>query len=95
METSHLSPLQVITLQTRTLSTALELLDSIQNILFEKLSMSLYFYCHDVGMKEFTRAYESQMELTGANPEKNVMGLHQFYNKLAIAIHKENLYVKI
>lgn len=85
-------PLPVIMLQTRTLSTALDILGSIQNIPFEKLSMSLYFYCQDVGMKEFTRAYEAQIELAGASPEKFIAGLHQFYNKMAITIHKENLY---
>lgn len=85
-------PLPVIMLQTRTLSTALDILGSIQNIPFEKLSISLYFYCQDVGMKEFTRAYEAQIELAGASPEKFIAGLHQFYNKMAITIHKENLY---
>ena len=85
-------PLPVIILQTRTLSTAVEILTSIQEIPFEKLSMSLYFYCHDVGMKEFTRAYEAQLELAGADPEKFALGLHQFFNKMANTIQKQNLY---
>ena len=67
-------PLPVIILQTRTLSTATEILEWIKDMPFEKLSMSLYFYCQDVGMKEFTRAYEAQLELAGANPEKFAMG---------------------
>ncbi len=54
------TPLPVMTLKMRTLSTALEILGVIQALPFEKLSMSLYFYCQDVGMKEFTRAYEAQ-----------------------------------
>lgn len=85
-------PLPVITLQTRTLSTASEILDLIQNIPFEKLSMSLYFYCQDVGMKEFTRAYEAELELAGANPEKFALGLHKFYNEMSLKIRKEDLY---
>ena len=74
-------PLPLIILQTRTLSTAVEILTVIQDIPFEKLSMSLYFYCQDVRMKEFTRAYEAQLELAGADPEKFALGLHQFFNK--------------
>ena len=85
-------PMPVVTLQTRTLSTAVEILDDIQTIPFEKLSMSLYFYCQDVGMKEFTRAYEAQLELAGANPEKFALCLHRFYNEMALKIQKENLY---
>ena len=85
-------PLPLIILQTRTLSTAVEILEWIQDMPFKKLSMSLYFYCQDVGMKEFTRAYETQLELAGANPEKFAMGLHSFYNEMAHKIQKENQY---
>ena len=85
-------PLPVITLQSRTLSTAIQILEEIQNIPFEKLAMSLYFYCQDVGMKEFTRAYEAQIELAGANPEKFVSGLHRFYNEMAQKIQRQNLF---
>lgn len=85
-------PLPLIILQTRTLSTAVEILEWIQDMPFKKLSMSLYFYCQDVGMKEFTRAYEAQLELAGANPEKFAMGLHRFYNEMAHKIQKENQY---
>ena len=85
-------PLPLIILQTRTLSTAVEILEWIQDMPFKKLSMSLYFYCQDVGMKEFTRAYETQLELAGANPEKFAMGLHRFYNEMAHKIQKENQY---
>ena len=85
-------PLPLIILQTRTLSTAVEILEWIQDMPFNKLSMSLYFYCQDVGMKEFTRAYEAQLELAGANPEKFAMGLHRFYNEMAHKIQKENQY---
>ena len=79
-------------LQIRTLSTAVEAIEWVSEIPFEKLSMSLYFYCQDVGMKEFTRAYESQMELASANPEKFALGLHKFYSEMARKIQKEDLY---
>lgn len=85
-------PLPVITLQTRTLSTAVETLANIHDIAFEKLSMSLYFYCQDVGMKEFTRAYEAQLELARADSEKFALGPLQFLNKMASSIQKQNLY---
>ena len=84
-------PLPLIILQTRTLSTAIEILDWIHDMPFEKLSMSLYFYCQDVGMAQFTRAYEAQMELAGANPEKFATGLHAFYNDMSKKILKEQL----
>jgi hypothetical protein len=85
-------PYPVITIQRRTLSTASEILDTIRDIPFEKLSMSLYFYCQDVGMAQFTHAYESQIELAGANPDKFVFGLHEFYTRMASKIRKEDLY---
>lgn len=85
-------PLTATILQTRTLSTAIEILDWIHDIPFEKLSMSLYFYCQDVGMAQFTRAYEAQLELAGANPEKFAMGLHKFFNEMSIRILKEDLF---
>ena len=84
-------PYPVITIQRRTLSTASEILDTICDIPFEKLSMSLYFYCQDVGMAQFTHAYESQIELAGANPDKFVFGLHEFYTRIASKIRKEDL----
>lgn len=84
-------PLPLIILQTRTLSTAIEILDWIHDMPFEKLSMSLYFYCQDVGMAQFTRAYEAQMELAGANQEKFATGLHAFYNEMSKKILKEQL----
>ena len=85
-------PYPVIIIQRRTLSTAVEILDTIENLPFEKLSMSLYFYCQDVGMAQFTRAYESQIELAGANPDKFVFGLNEFYTRMASKIRKEDLY---
>lgn len=85
-------PQAIKMIQRRTLSTALLVVDLIENIPFAKLSMTLYFYCQDVNMAKFTRLYESQIELAGANPEKFAFQLHKFYNNISNQIKKENLY---
>ena len=79
-------------LQRRTLNTVCQVLYIIQDIPFEKLSSSLYFFCTDVEMQEFSRLYEAQLELAGAAPDKFAKGLHRFYNEVSIKIKKENLY---
>lgn len=83
-------PLQL--LQKRTYNTAVNVIQLIHDIPFDKLSMSLYFYCQDVQMIELTRLYESQIELAGANPERFIFELHKFYNQLAQRIRREDLY---
>lgn len=83
-------PMQV--LQKRTMNTALQVLDNLEDIPFSKLSMSLYFYCQDLKMSEFTHLYENQVELAGANPEKFVFQLHKFFNDVSHKIKKEDLY---
>ena len=85
-------PKPVVILQLRTLSTAIEILDWISNIPFEELAVSLYFYCQDVNMAQFTRWYEAQLELAGANKEKFATGLHRFFTETAKKIQKNNLY---
>lgn len=76
----------------RTHNTAVGIIELIHDIPFEKLSMSLYFYCLDVKMNQLTRLYESQIELAGANPDRFIRGLHKFYNEVAYNIKKEDLY---
>lgn len=83
-------PLQI--LQKRTMNTALAVLDNIEDIPFSKLSMSLYFYCQDLRMNEFTHFYENQVELAGANPERFVFQLHKFFNDITNKIKKDDLY---
>lgn len=91
-KTSKSKPLPVRTLMTRTFATSLVVLDEIAGMEFSKLSYSLYFYCRDVHMQQFTRLYESQLELAAIDPEKFVKGLHKFFNETALKIKKENLY---
>lgn len=83
-------PMQI--LQKRTMNTALAVLENLEDIPFTKLSMSLYFYCQDLRMTEFTKQYENQIELAGANPEKFVFQLHKFFNDMTNKIKKDNLY---
>lgn len=85
-------PAPVRTLLYRTLSTATAVLTGIKDIPFEKLSFSLYFFCQDIQTDYFTRLYESQLELAGANPDKFVKGLHKFFNDTAAKIKKDDLY---
>ena len=83
-------PMQI--LQKRTMNTALAVLENLDGIPFTKLSMSLYFYCQDLKMSEFTHQYENQLELAGANPDKFVFQLHKFFNEISVKIKKEDLY---
>ena len=79
-------PVQV--LQKRTMNTAIATLEDLINVPFSELSMSLYFYCQDLQMTQFTKLYESQVELVVANPEKFVFQLHSFFNEISTKIKK-------
>lgn len=85
-------PDPVKTIMRRTMNTATTIISTIADVPFEKLTASLYFFCQDIKIKGFTRLYESQLELAGANPEKFAKGLHKFYNETTVYIKKENLY---
>lgn len=76
----------------RTFGIVMNILSNIQGIPFEKFSMNLYFYCKDLQMKQFTRSYESQLELAAIDSEKFLFSLYGFYNSMALRIKKENLY---
>lgn len=82
-------PLQI--LQRRTMNTAMAILDGLLGIPYASLSASLYFYCADAGMVEFTRQFEAQIELAGANPERFFKQLHQFLTQIGKKIKKEKL----
>ncbi|MEG1723767.1 MAG: hypothetical protein RR313_00095 [Anaerovoracaceae bacterium] len=85
-------PLPMQVMQRRSMNTATTILIGLQDVPFDKLSCSLYFYCKDIKMNQFTHYYESQLELAGANPERFAFGLHKFYNDVSHKIKKENLY---
>lgn len=82
----------LIILQKRTLNTAAEIMNNLDNIDFKHISMSLYFYCEDVRMNQFTQYYEAQVELAGANPERFITHLHRFFQDISHKIKKENLF---
>lgn len=79
-------------LQRRTMNTAIVTVSTLQNIPFTELSSSLYFFCSDIDSKEFSRLYESQVELAGANPDKFIKGLHSFFNSMAKRIKNASEY---
>ena len=82
-------PLQV--LNRRTMNTAISVLQALLGIPYTALSASLYFYCADAGISEFTRQFEAQIELAGANPERFAGQLHSFMTKIGKQIKKEGL----
>lgn len=85
-------PQPVKILMNRTINSGLMIVKDIQGIPFERLSFSLYFFCQDLAMKEFTRSYEAQLELAAIDAEKFLNQLHNFYTKISLRIVKEGLY---
>ncbi len=79
-------------LQRRTLNTALYIITSTKNLSFLELSSSIFYASEDVNFKRFTRLYEAQLELAGADPDKFIKSLHAFYNKVTDLIKREDLY---
>lgn len=86
------TPAPMVTLQRRTLGTALDVLNHVNELDFSKLSMNLYFFCKDLQMEQFCHLYESQIEFAAANPDKFVLGLHKFFQDISNKVKKENLY---
>lgn len=85
-------PAPVKTMMRRTLGTAMAVLDELNGIPFSQMSASLYFLCQDLDTKEFTRLYESQLELALANQDMFVKNLYKFLNDMSRFIKKNNLY---
>lgn len=85
-------PFPVQILQRRTMNTAISIMIALEDIPFQKLESSLYFFCEGLDTQNFVHEYEAQLELAEANPEKFMWGLYAFYNQMAARIKKENLY---
>lgn len=85
-------PAPVATLMRRTMNTATMVLSTIKDIPFTLITSSLYLFCSDVKVISFTRLYESQLELAGANPDAFARGLHKFYMDMSHKIKADNLY---
>ena len=75
----------------RTSMTALEVLDELADIPFEKLTSSLYFISLDLDTKELTRRYEAVLELAGAVPDKFIDSLHKDLNSISDFVKKNHL----
>ena len=76
----------------RSLSTAIIVLNKLQELDFRELSVSLYFITKDSHMAALARIYEAELELASIDSEKFMRGIHKFYNETALKIKKENLY---
>ena len=85
-------PQPVKVLVNRTLNSGLLVVKELLDIPFEKISSDLYFYCHDVAIKQFTREYEAQLELASIDPQRLLNQLHSFYTRISKKIIKENLF---
>ena len=75
-------------LRCRTMQTASSVINSLQDIPFDKLSYTLYLITNDIRMDNFIRLYESQIEMAVANPERFVSELHKFFLKMKKEIAK-------
>ena len=78
-------------LQRRTLGTALQVIENVYDIPFEKMTTANYFFCKDIRTEKFTRLYESQIDLAGMAPDDFVRGLHKFFNYAGRMILEEGL----
>lgn len=79
-------------LMRRTLGSGLTIVQRLSRVDFSDLALSLYVYCKDMEMFEFTHEYEKQIELAKANPERFLSQLYKFYTQISVRIKKENLY---
>lgn len=79
-------------LMRRTLGSGLTIVQRLSRVDFSDLALSLYVYCKDMELFEFTHEYEKQIELAKANPERFLSQLYKFYTQISVRIKKENLY---
>lgn len=75
----------------RALSTACIVVTGIKGIPFEELTLGIYYYCQDAAFRPIAKEYDAQLELAGANPEKFILGLHNFYNEISKKIKREGM----
>ena len=85
-------PEAIQTRMLRTLGSAVACISGIRELSFQTLSVELYFYTKDLEVRNFTRAYESQVELAAIDEDKFIRGLHKFYDDMARKIKEEDLY---
>lgn len=79
-------------IMSRTFSSAIMILQNLENIPFGELTFAIYDFCVDVEFKEVVRLFDAELELAGIDPEKFIFDLHPFYNGVSNRIKKENKY---
>ena len=75
----------------RTLNSAIVILQSIENIPFQKLTLELYFIIKDKNFQKVAEDYKRVIETAKVQPEKFVFQLYEFYKKEAKYIKESNL----
>lgn len=85
-------PLPVQIIMRRTLNTAISVMEHLHTIDFCDLILSLYKICGNVEQGAIIHEFEKQIELAGANPDKFVLQLHQFYSVLSKKIKHMRMY---
>lgn len=78
-------------LQRRTLGTAIQVIENVYDIPFEKMATANFLFCQDIKTEKFTRLYEAQIDLAGMAQDDFVHGLHKFFNNAGRMIKEEGL----
>lgn len=82
----------IYTLHRRVFNTAVSVLEIIEKVSFESLSLNLYFLIEDKGFSELAESYKRTIEIAKMQPEKFIVQLYEFFLKQANIIKKQNLY---
>ena len=78
----------------RTFNSAMVILQKIEDIPFQKLTLELYFIIKDTGFQKVAEDYKRVIEIAKVQPEKFVFQLYEFYKKEAKYIKDNNLLEK-
>ena len=81
----------IYVLNRRTLNTACSVVQSVEDVDFSDLTITLYVMCKDPAFREFSHKYEGALELAKVNRDKFVSQLHRFYVQMAKYIRENNL----
>ena len=86
-------PEPVRRLMQRTLNTSAVIISTLNDIPFEKVSSSLFFFLPpDERASQLAREYESQIEFACVKPLEFTKKLHKFYNEMAIKLKKNEMF---
>lgn len=86
-------PAPMARLMKRTFSTACAILNDLERRDYREITVSLHNFLSALPWnRRLIDSLEAQMELAGANQDRFVRGIHQFYNNISLLIKKEKLY---